>query len=96
MFELVHDQGYDEKWFSHNLSLENGIPRASEWGRRNFIGPLMLLFSNDSTSLTGYDKMALFTWIVAKLDRIDGMPFILDYWDLRPANILVNDENDLT
>ena len=56
----------------------------------------MLLFSNDSTSLTGYDKMALFTWIVAKLDRIDGMPFILDYWDLRPANILVNDENDLT
>jgi len=96
VFESVYDQGSYQKWFRNNLSLENGIPKASEWGRRNFIGPLTLLISNYSTSLTGYEKMALFTWIVGKLERIDGMPFVLHYWDLRPTNILVDDENELT
>ena len=88
--------GYSGKLLRHNLSLENGVPRASEWGRRNLIGPLKLLFSNCSTSMNGYDKMALFTWIATKLQQIDGKPFVLGYWDLRPANILLNDENELT
>jgi hypothetical protein len=46
--------------------------------------------------MNGYDKMALFTWIATKLQQIDGKPFVLHYWDLREANILLNDENELT
>jgi aminoglycoside phosphotransferase (APT) family kinase protein len=43
----------------------------------------------------GLDQLLLFSWIRRKLSDTDAQPFVWQYWDLRPPNIMLDEENNL-
>ena len=84
------------KMCQQNLG-EKGIPRTSEWARRRLaFQTLRLLRPNAQLPLNGFEKMTLFSWVIATLARTDGLPFVLEYQDIRSPNIMLQDDKDIT
>jgi hypothetical protein len=69
------------------------VPTAIHWATRRFYGTYNLLSSEPSTPpYDGLDKMLLLAWVTACFAETNNWQFSLDYWDLREANLLF-DEN---
>jgi hypothetical protein len=43
----------------------------------------------------GLDHLLFLSWIRRKLSDTDAQPFVWQYWDLRPPNIMLDEENNL-
>ena len=43
----------------------------------------------------GLDQLLFLSWIRRKLSDTDAQPFVWQYWDLRPPNIMLDEENNL-
>lgn len=92
---MIWDPCVRSKMCQRNLG-ERGIPRTSEWARRRLaFHTLRLLRPNANLPLNGFEKMILFSWVIAKLAQTDGIPFVLEYQDIRSPNIML-DEKDIT
>jgi hypothetical protein len=52
--------------------------------------------SDDRSGFKGFEKLLLLSWLIQKLQEMDNGRFALHYWDLRPNNILVNDNKRIT
>jgi len=76
---------------------EQGMPLTSEWARRRLVhNELKLLHFNLSSPLDGFQKMALFSWAIERLTQTDRIPFVLEYTDFRPPNIMFQGQSDIT
>jgi hypothetical protein len=76
------------------LHLENkAVIRTSSWIKANLIEYGGFLFSNHSTSLGGLDRLLVLAWIMAEIPTND--PFVFNYWDLKPENIMVDNQHNV-
>jgi hypothetical protein len=92
--EFILDPCYQSGILQNKIS---GVrPKASEWGRRRFMLATQFFSSNFTLPLTGFNQMAILAWVTEKLESMDGMPFALYYWDLRPYNVILDQHNLLT
>jgi hypothetical protein len=49
----------------------------------------------DPEDISGLDKMILLSWVLENIPGGDKEPFALHVWDMRPPNILVDEEHNL-
>ena len=76
---------------------KNGEISAMDWGRDIFVEKWKLLETEASPKdLSTYDKFRLLSWAVKKLEEMKDYPFVLYHWDLRPQNILMNDNQRIS
>lgn len=56
----------------------------------------MLLPEAPMSPFHGLDKILLLSWVSGKFaSEKDTQSFVLNYWDLRPLNIIVDNEENL-
>lgn len=74
-----------------------------EWARRTLVHATGLLRSNDpdrcdelGPGFTWLDQMAVYVWALSSLTRMGDMPFVFHYWDLRPYNVILNENNEIS
>jgi hypothetical protein len=73
---------------------------ATTWAKRQFVVNYLFLGSPLSQQVEPYDgldTMILLSWVVRILSTADlrHEPFVLHYWDLSAANILVTGEDQI-
>jgi hypothetical protein len=68
---------------------------ATVWAKRQFTA-WHLLYTGCvvEEQLDGVDKMLLLAWMLKKLSNSDSQPFVLHFWDLRPSNIMIDNDSD--
>lgn len=67
---------------------------ATTWAKRQFTAWHLLYTNCIVEQLNGMDKMFLLIWILEKLSNTDSQPFVFHFWDLRPPNIIIDNEVD--
>jgi hypothetical protein len=76
------------------LRLKNtAAPKTSTWIEAYVIQQGGFLSWNQSTSLGDLDRLLVLTRIMGELETDD--PFVFNYWDLRPQNILVDSQHNV-
>lgn len=74
---------------------------AREWARAMLVFGIGLLNpeeptkNHDLTNFEWVDQIALFAWAVSKFGDEDGAPFVLEYWDWHPGNMIVDEQGKL-
>ena len=79
----------------NNTALE--AMNATTWVMQQFVTWHLLNVGSRASekSFSGLDKMLLLSWVKRRFSDADKQPFVLHYWDLRPPNIIIDEENNL-
>ena len=76
---------------------KNGEISAVDWGRDLFVEHWKLLEADPwPKDVSTYDKFRLLSWAVKKLEAMNDYPFVLYHWDLRPQNVLMDDNHQIS
>ena len=97
--DMVNDNNFLEGVTSHHIA-ENGTIEASSLTTNIFISVSLLLYNQppkdwDPIPWSGFEKMALLSWIHLKMKNPESHKFVLYYGDLNPENLLVDKEGQL-
>jgi hypothetical protein len=96
---MVNDNNFLEGVTSHHIA-ENGTIEAPSLTTNIFISVSLLLYNQppkdwDPIPWSGFEKMALLSWIHLKMNNPESHRFVLYYGDLNPENLLVDKEGQL-
>jgi hypothetical protein len=59
------------------------------------LNPEERMRNEDLAHFKWVDQVALFAWALSKFPETDNSPFVLDYWDWHPGNMIVDDQGRL-
>jgi|SRR5277367_1699054 hypothetical protein len=97
---MVADYNYQDGFTTRHIA-KNGKIQATRWGTNQFVSARLLLYNKrpkewDPYPSSGFEKMALLTWVHGKLSEPDSQKFVLQYFDTNTENFLINQEGQLT
>jgi hypothetical protein len=78
--------------------LDYSIPtklNTRPWINQHFFWQQLESLEPTEKPFDGFDKMLLLSWIHKHLPQSNDEPFVLNYWDLRLPNIIVDKEDNL-
>ena len=68
---------------------------TTAWVNQHFFWHQLESLEPNEKPFDGFDKMLLLSWIHKHLPQSTDEPFVLNYWDLRLPNIIVDKEDNL-